>query len=282
MLLEVKSIGFSLVIFCLYETLMPQVIAKPDNLNELNKNYQQTPLKTPLFLNSVPKCGTHLVRNIFRMFVPVEQQYHKAFIQIPLLRQNMAAYSPKKPQISWGHLLFSDESAIATKNVRHILTVRDPYDWVLARARFFLSDNFKGNIEHLKGGAVTVEQMLNMMIFGIYQKAPCMADIFNNNAVAWMGTGVEIVKYEHVVKYLKKLDTPEAETFFSKLLCHEAMPELPEDWKERVLVGSDRKQSGTARENLSNSSVVFPDELPDEQKRLVDYALPGLRQILGY
>jgi hypothetical protein len=46
--------------------------------------------------------------------------------------------------------------------------------------------------------------------------------------------------------------------------------------------GSDRKQSGTARENLRGIDVEFPDELPDMQKRLVDFAAPGLRAILGY
>ena len=57
---------------------------------------------------------------------------------------------------------------------------------------------------------------------------------------------------------------------------------LPEDWKERVKVGSDRSQSGTARENLDLDNLDIPNELPEMQKRLVDYAAPGLRQLLGY
>jgi hypothetical protein len=263
---------------------MPRVIAKADNLNALSKHYQQTTLSYPIFLNSVPKCGTHLLRNIFRMFVPAEQQYHHAFIQIPLLKQNMAAFSLNKPQLSWGHLLFSDDSAIATKDVKQLVIVRDPYDWVLARARFFLSDTFQGSVDHLKGGNVSLAQLLNMMIFGIYQKAPTMAEIFNNNAVAWLGTGVELIKYEDVLKHLQNIDSPSAEAYFTKLIGHCGIETMPDDWKERILVGSDRKQSGTARENLagSNSKLVIPDELPAIQKKLVDYALPGLRQILGY
>ena len=35
----------------------------------------QAPLtRGRVFLNSVPKCGSHLLRNIIRMFVPVDQQ----------------------------------------------------------------------------------------------------------------------------------------------------------------------------------------------------------------
>jgi hypothetical protein len=48
-------------------------------------------------------------------------------------------------------------------------------------------------------------------------------------------------------------------------------------------VGSDRRQSRTARENLNLAKgMVVPDVLPDVQKRLVDFSAPGLRALLGY
>jgi len=44
-----------------------------------------------------------------------------------------------------------------------------------------------------------------------------------------------------------------------------------------------QKSTATARENLAGGgSFDVPDELPDVQKKLVDYAVPGLRAILGY
>ena len=92
---------------------MPRITMKQDNLNERNREFVQAPLEQPVFLNSVPKCGTHLIRNIMRMFVPVEQQYHDTFLQIPNLRGHMRALSPEAPKISWGHMLFSDDSAMA-------------------------------------------------------------------------------------------------------------------------------------------------------------------------
>ena len=58
--------------------------------------------------------------------------------------------------------------------------------------------------------------------------------------------------------------------------------DVPDDWRERVQIGSDKKQSGTARENLTDIRLKFPDELPDGQKQLVEFALPGLRTLLGY
>jgi hypothetical protein len=260
---------------------MPRILAKADNLNELNRNFEQRPLAAPVFMNSVPKCGTHLVRNILRMFVPVEQQYHAAFIQYPILRQHAAAFSRSSPRLSWGHLLFSDDPAIALRHAHHLLLVRDPHDWVLARARFFLSDTFQGSLEHLKGGNVSVEEVLNMMILGIHDKVPTMQEIFLHNAVGWMGTKARLVRFEDVLKHVRQPASDEAEAFFRELLGFCGI-ELPADWRERVRVGSDREQSGTARENLRGVGADIPDELPAMQKRLVEHVAPGLRVLLGY
>lgn len=261
---------------------MPTVTIKPDNLNELNANFRQEPLAGPVFLNSVPKCGTHLLRNIVRMFVPVGQQYHKAFIQHAILHQHLAAFSGAPAMLSWGHLFFSDGAAIALRRVRKVLLVRDPYDWVLARARFFLSDAFKGEVDHLKGGRVSVQEMLNMMIFGVHERMPTLHDIFLHNAVAWLGTDIRLQRYEDLVNGLAKIDLPEGEAYFRAMLADCGIGAIPDDWRERVRIGSDRGQSGTARENLSGRESHVPATLPEVQKALVEIAVPGFRRILGY
>ena len=70
---------------------MPRIIADADNLDQRNAEFVQTPLATPVFMNSVPKCGTHLARNILRMFVPLDQHYSQEFIQIAVLKQHIAS-----------------------------------------------------------------------------------------------------------------------------------------------------------------------------------------------
>jgi hypothetical protein len=217
-----------------------------------------------------------------RMFVPVSQHYPATFIQHPLLRQHgPAAFDAKQPKLSWGHLLFSDDAAILLRPVKHIVMVRDPYDWVLARARFFVSENFQGAMDNLKHQQIETNDLLNLMIFGIYSKAPTMEEIFRHNAVAWLGTAAYLVRYEEMVAALKKLDSKESELYFARLFDACGI-EMPGDWRQRVLVGSDRKQSATARENLQAVGADLPDQLPEIQKRLVDYAAPGLRELLGY
>lgn len=264
------------------ETAMPRIRMKADNLDDRNTEFDQRPLDRPVFLNSVPKSGTHLLRNIMRMFAPVDQHYATVFIQHPILSQHRAAFDPAAPKLSWGHLLFSDLSALALKGTRHILLVRDPHDWVLARARFFLSDTFQANLEHLKQDAVSAEEMLNMMIFGIHGKAPSMLEIYTHNAVSWLGTGIHLVRYEELAAHAAAPDTLDAQAYFGRLIEAAGLGSLPEDWRERVRIGADRGQSGTARENLAGTGMVFPDTLPDTQKRLVEFAAPGLRRLLGY
>lgn len=252
-----------------------------DNLDEQGARFAMAPLVNATFLNSVPKCGTHLIRNIARMFVAPHQQYTLEFVQHGNLRLHTRAFA-SPPRLSWGHLFFSDEAAVALRSANHIVLVRDPYDWVLARTRFFLSDQFQGNLNHIKGGAAGIEDVMNLMIFGALEKAPPLCDIYNFNAVAWMGTAAHIVRYEDIVANLAALDRPESEAFFRDLLIAKAgISQWPADWRERVEIGSDRRHSATAREHLKHEDTV-PEVLPEAQKRLVDYHAPGLRRLLGY
>jgi len=254
---------------------------KTDTLDQENRRFAQKPLRQPVFLNSVPKSGSHLLRNIVRMFVPVEQQYKADFIQWANLQHHRTAFNPARPMLSWGHLFLADASAIETASARRILLYRDPYDWVIARARFFVSEQFSGNMEHLKSGALSVDELLTLMIFGIPGKAPSLSDIYEMNAAAWLGARVHVVTYEDMVRHLLDLDTTEAEAFFSALFGACGI-ERPDDWRERVRVGSDRNQSGTSRENLTGVAVDLPDRLGKHHRALVEYHAPGLRKLLGY
>jgi len=260
---------------------MPNIWIKSDTLDDENGKFAQEALRQPVFLNSVPKSGSHLLRNILRMFVPVDQQYKADFIQWPNLQQHRIAFDPANPMLSWGHLFLADASAIETAHAKRILLYRDPYDWVIARARFFISEQFTSNMDHLKTNGLTVDELLTMMIFGLPGKAPSLNDIYQMNVAAWLGTRVHVIKYEDLVGNLGALDSKPAEQFFSALL--EACGiDRPADWRERILVGSDREQSGTARENLTGVELEFPDTLGPRHRALVDYQAPGLRTLLGY
>jgi len=262
---------------------MAHIKLKADTLDAEIVHFAPVPLRSPVFLNSIPKSGTHLLKNILRMFVPIEQHYRTQFIQWGNLQEHLVAFDPRRSLFSYGHLFFSDASAIELAGVRKILLYRDPYDWVLARARFFLSDEFQGNLDFLKEGKLSVDELLSLMIFGIHTKAPKLLDMYDLNVAAWLGSAdVHPVRYEDLAANVRNLETAAADHFFRGLLDACGISPIPDDWRDRVRIGSDRRHSGTARENLTGVGLEIPDVLPERHKRLVDYAAPGLRRLLGY
>jgi len=258
------------------------VKVRPDTLDAETVRFAPEPLRHPLFLNSIPKSGSHLLRNILRMFVPIDQQYREQFIQWPNIRQHLDAFDSSHNYMSFGHLFFTDGPAIELAHVRKILLYRDPHDWVLSRARFYLSEEFQGELEHLKDGRISVDDLLTLMIFGIRNIVPSLSNMYELNVVGWLASDVFPVRYEQLRDHVKDLDTPEAEAYFGALFDACGIAPLPANWRERVTVGADRRQSGTARENLTGIRVKLPDELPEKHRRLIEYAAPGLRSILGY
>jgi hypothetical protein len=259
-----------------------KVNVKPDTLDDENRKFVQRPLRQPLFLNSVPKSGSHLLRNIIRMFVPVEDQYQAEFIQHHFLQRHIAAFDRSRNRLSWGHLFFMDSTRAALMGVRHIVLVRDPFEWVLARARFVLSNEFNApGLEKLKAPDASVEAILNLMIEGTRPQLAPLDITYHFNAVAWLADGAHLLRYEELVRAIGDLQSDGAEAYFSALFqaCGIARPD---DWRDRVRIGSDRKQSGTARENLTGVAARIPPKLPEMQKRLVDSVAPGLRSALGY
>lgn len=262
---------------------MPEVSVAPDTINEENAKFSQVRLSRSIFLNSLPKSGSHLLRNILRMFVPVDQVYGPQFIQFPNLKQHLAAFDKNKSHLISGHLLYTDNTAIPANRTNKVLLARDPYSWVLAQARFFVSDIVSSNFDHIKTGALTVDDLIALMIFGIYQKSPPMRQQYELYTLGWLAAGAYLVRYEDLVENLASIDTESAKSYFTELLDRCGITP-PSDWKERVIIGADRKQSATARENINTSEPLFefPQELSEKHKQMVDFSAPGLRKLLGY
>ena len=259
-----------------------RINVQPDTLDDENRKFVQQTLRQPVFLNSVPKSGSHLLRNIIRMFVPVERQYQAEFIQHHFIQQHLAAFDPGRNMLSWGHLFFTEAFKALLANVRKIVLVRDPYDWVLAQARFVASNEFQvPGLDQYKRPDVPVEALLHLVIEGTKPQLAPLQITYHYNAVAWLDAGVYLVRYEELVAALSELEQPAAAQYFKGLLDACGI-ECPDDWRDRVRIGSDRKQSGTARENLTGAGGRIPTRLPDPQKQMVDQAYPGLRSKLGY
>ena len=92
---------------------------------------------------------------------------------------------------------------------------------------------------------------------------------------------MKLYRFEELLQNIKQLETDAAAAYFKQLLDDCGIP-MPDDWRERVLIGSDKAQSGTARDNLTVDDSRIPKELGDQHKQLINYAVPGLRALLGY
>ena len=85
---------------------MAHIKLKADTLDAEIVHFAPVPLRSPVFLNSIPKSGTHLLKNILRMFVPIEQHYRTQFIQWGNLQEHLVAFDPRRSLFSYGHLFF--------------------------------------------------------------------------------------------------------------------------------------------------------------------------------
>jgi hypothetical protein len=261
---------------------MPRIQLKPDTLDAETERFNPAPLPRPLFMTSLQKSGTHLLRNILRMFVPIGQQYRGGVIQAQNLQNHVGAFAADKRLFSFGHLRFSPAAAAQLAPVPKLLLYRDPYDWLLARARFFVSDQFDGDMPFSKSEDLGADELLSLMIVGRPGKFPPLAAAYQRFVVPWLRSRtIYPLRYEELVQNSRDLVTEEAELYFTNLFAATGI-ERPDNWRERVSVGADPARSGTARENLSGIRVELPGELPQRYRRLVDNSAPGLRKLLGY
>lgn len=144
-----------------------------------------------------------------------------------------------------------------------------------------LSEQFFGNVEHLRSGVLSADELLTMMIFGLPAKLPSLDDIYELNAAAWLGARCHVVRLEDLLRHVGDLESDSAHAFFGDLLDACGI-DRPEDWRERERMGSDRRESATARENLTGVVMELPDALGERHRALVEYEAPGLRALLGY
>ncbi len=254
-----------------------------DNLLEGSRTFECKPLRQGLFLNSVPKSGTHLLRNILLMFVSRDETYHKDFIDGSNIQSHLSALIEDKAYFSWGHLAFSAVTASIVKKVRKLMLVRDPYDYVLSMSRYLLSDHPTDSLsEYIRTKELTAKEVMRIVIFGVYHPSelPGIEHVYLRNAVAWLGNDTYLVRYEDLRAHLNNLDTEAADIYFS-LIFEAAGIAKPDDWRIRVRTGSDPRLSWTARMYVGSPSGL-PEKLGSLERSMVDCVAPGLRAMLGY
>ncbi len=253
-------------------------------LDQLMLKFDRAPLETPIFINSVPKCGTLLLRNILLMFPPVDQVPWRfvSNAEMPSLFQS----SGKK--FFTGHVVCDVQSTICLKDFRHILIIRDPYDYVLSLARFLFGTQLEATTslgKAIREHNLQFEDVIRFVITGWDFRSDeflGVRDIFLRNAMYWDGAGALIVKYEDIVRSLKDLDSHETEGYWRGILGHLGIL-VPEDWRERIRAGADPAASSTIPQSLGGDAAAQSRrQLTPEEIKLFNRVAPDLRRQLGY
>ena len=164
------------------ETAGDQEVQQPlvaDPVAEANSQFQCAPLRSRIFLNSVPKCGTVLLKNILLMFTPWEQHY-RWFISTSKYPEHPSVVESDRYRFFVGHMNHTPDTSQILKNFKHILIIRDPYSYVLSYARWFYTEQMYGQSQlarHVQDHGVDFDDVVRYMIKGWHHYCPVKSRI---------------------------------------------------------------------------------------------------------
>jgi hypothetical protein len=190
----------------------------------------------------------------------------------------------EKQMLFTGHVKREPRVSSLLKAHKVVLLVRDPYDYVLANARYFYSAEMADRHPlpaFLQEKGVPFNDTVTYLIAGgTYERGAVdsVQETFLRYALMWLDRADLIVRYEDIIKYIEEISTPGAMNFFSTVLSPLGL-DLPYDWRARVLAGSVRDLSTT---DSSDSPYRNIRHLTTAQRALFRAVAPELRAVLGY
>jgi hypothetical protein len=258
-----------------------------DQLRSRNMRFQHRQQPNRVFVNGVPKNGTNLVRDVLTMFFPWGTIENDTITDANLHLHD-ARVKQNHSGLYWGHINHGPVTAVFMRQFRHIVVVRDPYDYVLSRAYFLFDERQKSFTQMarvVQEHGLSFDDAVSVAIRGWCfngEYYPSVRDLYLSNALGWTDLGCMFIRYEEMLTWCNKPDDAEAWNWFQPLFDFCGI-EAPEDWRGRVVAGADRRISLTSTENLGvTTHVVRRRELTEGQKKLFAVVAPGLREALGY
>jgi len=253
-----------------------------DPIKEAHTKFTHRPLNERVILNSVPKCGTMLLRNIVLMFTPWDE-IHFPWPSAETFGQFEDVIRENKFKQFAGHIPHSPEASVFMRHFRHVLLIRDPIDQVLSYARFYHADHISEASDlsrYIRDHQLNFDEVVGLVIVGLHRYFTGVNEYFVKRAIAWFDSGCFIIKYEDLLHHVKNLHRPQAKTYFSRLLNHLNI-DMPSDWRQRVAAGADRKISSTSPENVAGAINERKELSPGNQALFLATA-PTLHEALGY
>lgn len=238
------------------------IFASPEEAKErLCRSVQQfQPLlkSSKLLVNSMPKCGTNLVKNVLLHFFggdcrmetltpeSIENTLEYWHRNEPLLKEELLiCHFPK---------YISTQKFIRDHGGKTILVLRSPRDEILACARHFCNPHI-ANDEPYYGffsqNSIPFDDIVYYCIRGL---SWCGRDLESvttrfQNYLSWIYDADFIIVFDELRAMLLNLDSVRASAYFQKLV-ELAGCSLPTNWRERLVAAQEKSLSWTYAQKI--------------------------------
>jgi len=192
-----------------------------------------SPSRTAL-INSTPKAGTHLLRNIISHFAG--ENCREQFV----MYDDLATTFPlRETQIVVGHVPWCIDAILATRGLPQILLIRDPVDVLVSLSRAaFAPNETRGDYVFAREN-LTLHQYMALLVVG-YDIGGVSVGSFSRFLhefmIGWYGQDVFLVDFSEVIAIEQPL--------LQELLTFCGM-QLPDDWRSRLAAGMNPRLSAT-------------------------------------
>lgn len=237
----------------------------------------------PIILNSLPKSGTLLLRNILMHFVGVDAISQKTLqsfeeIQYAIDRQYSVITAHMGRSIWMEHLFKKNNPS-----PRMIILIRHPIDNAYSLANHLIRDDQEGEISKaLKMYEVADKEVVHHCIVGAKIGGHLLEDVTTRymNYVSWLSFRDDflLLKYEDLISMISNIADQRSERYFDQIFSYCGI-ERPSDWRDRIVTAANPDISWTAQK-VSTDTDKYPNRL--EVARTLNIFSPGLCRSLGY
>jgi len=237
-------------------------------------------LSKPIFLISVPKCGTVLLLNIIRKILNINQQ-------TPWLADHELSKKKNFENTLYnGHLYCDEISFKKIAEYKKILLYRDPRDYVVSYANFFNSssrpptklDNFfKEN--NYTNQDVMIDVIRGVLVDGEFLYG--VSKIYNHMFLKWISKNAIPVRYEDITgSNVGGSDKKRNETILKILKFLEI--NAPNNLGEIIGEGDAKSKEGKYTSFRKGGSGDWKNHFKEHHKLLFKYYASNLVSKLNY
>jgi hypothetical protein len=131
----------------------------------------------PIFVNSVPKAGTHLLKRCLELLPGVSDAFLHVDISQPLEQMQARLARLLPGEVASGHLVHRPEYVALLRELRpaHLLMLRDPRDVALSLAEYI--PRLESHYLHAHFQGLTADERLTACIAGLAEPRPAWDDV---------------------------------------------------------------------------------------------------------